>query len=104
MRSTVAALVDAVLAAVLCGCVLLGCALADNLGARHACCHKHGMQQCAYNLLERSEKAASAHYASAPPAIVLPEPPVHAGAAAVSSPTFLADSAGLFLRIRVLLI
>ena len=105
MRTAIAALTDALLAGILCACVLMGCAIGDQIDCRHSCCHKHAMQACAYNLLERTEKAVPAYHASAPAAAsVLVLPPPGSGVAGPTSPTRLVDATGLFLRIRVLLL
>lgn len=113
MRSTFAVLMTVVLIATVAGCPLMACAFAP--GSSHACCHKHQngrtpcgseteMQQCAYSLLEHSRTAAPV--AALAPAITAAFNQPDRAFSAVSDrlPVRLADSAGLYLRLRVLLV
>ncbi|HUK17266.1 MAG TPA: hypothetical protein VLW65_12670 [Bryobacteraceae bacterium] len=115
MRQATALLMTLLLVTIVAACSLMGCAFAaDSSTSGHACCHKHSsgmpcapktkMQQCAYNLLEQSKASSMQISVAAPaPATTAPEP-VAAASASPRRPQRLADSMGLHLRIRVLLI
>ena len=101
-RSAIAVLMSVLLVmTVVC---LSTCALADE--SSHACCHKHRsgsvMRQCAYTQLERTKMAPAGPVAIAPLAPLSWTPIGYSQSPAVSREW--ADSTGLFLKLRVLLI
>ena len=114
MRSALAVLMTAALLTIVTGCSLMACAF--STGSSHACCHKHqngrmpcgsqtAMQQCAYTLLERGRTVTANSSGPAPAAVAAIYQPVRTALSkSTYSPARLVDSAGLFLRNRVLLI
>jgi len=110
MRSALAILMPVLVVTALGACAFTTCALAAD--SSHACCHRHrsgtpgapttATHQCIHNLLERGKIVPGVHLADPPPALSCPSPVHDSDCAPV--PERLADSAGLFLRIRVLLI
>jgi hypothetical protein len=110
MRSAIAILMPVLMVTALGACLLTTCAPAAD--SSHACCHSHrsgtpsapttAAHQCIHNLLERGKIVPGVHLAGPPPALGCPSPVRDSDSAPV--PERLADSAGLFLKIRVLLI
>jgi hypothetical protein len=117
IRSAVAILTVVVLAAIATSCGLV-CLLAANGGApSDSCCQKHHsgsapcgqktvVQQCPDGVLARAKTVPVLDAASTPPVaalLLLPMPAAH-DSASQRQPEMLTDSAGLFLRLCVLLI
>ncbi len=114
MRSVIAILTTIVLVVIAtsCGSVCLLGAASNTAGD---CCPQHhsshmpcgskpGIQQCPYSILARAKTVATDGAVVAPPAAVLAPLPADHQSTSKNAPQRLADSAGLFLRLRVLLI
>jgi hypothetical protein len=116
MRTVVAFTMALVLVSILAVCPLMACPLTAGSGeVGKPCCHKSQtqpascprttVQDCPYFILENSKTAKTASQTfviGLPP--VSPEVSVSDGFSILPAKTRLPNSAGLFLRIRVLLI
>jgi len=105
MRS-IAIVVAAVLLTIFAGCAFASCVF--PIAAASQCCHKRPpcapkqeIRDCAYTLLERTKTTPAVLSAAMP---LAPVPSPLAPVDSIRPAERLADSSGLYLRIRVLLI
>ena len=116
MRAIVASLVVTVLALILAVCPFTACAMAPEVVAHHGCCHKSpqpqparcplpSIQDCPYFILEKgktSQTTAQVWVVACQP--ITPILRIADPFFTARTETRLPDSAGLYLRLRVLLI
>jgi hypothetical protein len=116
VRTVVASLVTVVLASLLAVCPLTACVIApDSSAAPHGCCHKAHpqpghcplptVQDCPYFILEKGKITQTGSAISKDDfQPVMPDFRVLDQFSIIRSQTRLADSTGLYLRLRMLLI
>jgi hypothetical protein len=116
MRAIVASIVVTVLVGLLAVCPLMACAMAPEIAAHHGCCRKSpqpqptrcplpSVQDCPYFILEKgktSQTTAQVSVVACQPITAIFR--VADQFFAARTETRLPDSAGLYLRVRVLLI